>query len=115
MHLFTLLASSISPAGHRSFIQPEGMDNGVKRTSIRQKRHHDDDQVGRFAQPSKHRALLRTERFPTGFAPIAWPFSTMDHNIALPDLSSCFAFLIRAELSGSVHRFCLELHTLQNR
>jgi len=35
----------------------------------------------------------------------------MHHHIALPHLSSCLAFQIRAKLSGSIHWLCLFVHT----
>src|SRR6266699_1614946 len=42
-------------------------------------------------------------------------FSAMDDNIALPDLPSCHACLIRAKCLGGIHLFCgcFHMHSLQ--
>src|SRR6266852_5822124 len=61
MNLVTMCSCSISPIGHGSFIQPEGMHNGLDRASIRHEGHHDHDQLHWLAQPLKHRSPTRVE------------------------------------------------------
>jgi hypothetical protein len=58
---------------------------------------------------------LATLGFSADLAAITWPLAAMDHDIALPHLSSCLAFQIGAKLAGSIHWLCLVVHTLQNR
>ena len=49
MHLFTMLAGSVSPAGHGALIKAEGMDNGLHWTAIGKSCHHDHNQFRRLA------------------------------------------------------------------
>src|SRR5207244_6021451 len=66
------------------------------------------------AQTGKHRALLCTERFPAGLAPIPWTLASMTDNVALPHLSSCAACQIGAKLACRIHLrrlCCFHLHS----
>lgn len=115
MHLFAVLPCSVSPTRDGSLIQSVGMDNGLEGASIGKPRHDKHNQFCRLPSSCKHRAALAPERLSAHLPSIARTLSTVDDDIALPHLPSCFATHIRAEVLGSVHRFCLCLHTLQNR
>src|SRR5205085_4979312 len=106
-----MLTSSLSPVGNGALIEAEGMDDGLYRTAIGQQRHHDHDHLRRFAQARKHRPMLGIKRFPTALTAIAWLCAAMNHDGALPHLSSCLVLQIGAKLSGSIHWLCLFFHT----
>src|SRR5260221_985846 len=62
MHLLALFSCSISPLGYCALIKPEGMDNGLDRTPIRKKRHHDHNQFPWLAQALQQSLLVWTTR-----------------------------------------------------
>jgi len=97
MHLVAMGSCSISPVGHRPFIQPEGLDNGLDRTPIRQECHNDHDQFDGFAQPLKHRSPTDTERLFTDPTAIALALAIMDRELARTSLASCRTHRIRAK------------------
>ncbi len=106
MNLVTMCSCSISPIGHGSFIQPEGMHNGLDRASIRHEGHHDHDQLHWLAQPLKHRSPTRVEGLFADLTAIALPFAIMDDDGALFSLASCRTHRIRAKYFRRVHRLC---------
>jgi hypothetical protein len=113
MDLLAMGSRSISPSGHGAFIQPEGMDNGLDWASIRQKRHHDHDQIHWFTQPLKHRSSTGTKRLFTDFTAIPLPFPIVDHDVALILLASCRTRHIRAKWFRRVHWLWVCLHKPQ--
>src|SRR5260370_7107634 len=103
MHLVAMGSCSISPVGHRPFIQPEGLDNGLDRTPIRQECHNDHDQFDGFAQPLKHRSPTDTERLFTDPTAIALALAIMDRELAPTSFASCRTPRIRPTSTQPVH------------
>src|SRR5438105_15360086 len=63
MHGLAMLSCSISPTGHRSFIEFIGVHNRLDWTSIRKPRHHHDNQFGWLAKPFQHGAPSLSIRY----------------------------------------------------
>src|SRR5437588_2232614 len=103
MNLLTMLSCSIAPTRHGAFVQAKGLHNRLDRTAIGKPRHHDHHQGLGFAQSLKHPACICAKGLPTGLAAIPRTCLPMAHAIALPDLSSCHAVLIRAKYLRSIH------------
>jgi len=98
MHTLALLASAISPRGHRAFIQAVGLYNGLHRTPKGEQGHDNDNQLARFAQPLEHRSLPRAKGVFAGLTAIALPLAIMDPDVAQSDLASCATRQVRAKL-----------------
>src|SRR5437870_2903088 len=113
MHILAVDSRSISPSSHRTLIQPKSMDNRLNRTTIGQERHHDHNQIYRFAQPLKHGSPTGAEGPFAYFTAIALPLAIMDDNVALVLLASCGTRHIRAKWFRRVPRLCICLHKLQ--
>src|SRR5437762_13626519 len=111
MNLLTMWSCSITPTGHGAFVQAKGLHNRLDRTAIGQQRHHDHHQGLGFAQSLKHRACLRAKGLPAALAAIPCTCLPMDHNSALPNLSSCHAALVGAKYLRSIHLLCCCFHT----
>jgi hypothetical protein len=105
---------SISPLGDGSFIQPEGMHNGLNRASIREERYHDHDQVHWLAQSFNHGSMARTKGLFADRTAIPLPLAIMNVNMARSSLASCATRRIRAKLLRRVHWRCICLHRLQH-
>ncbi len=103
VHLLAMGSRSITPRRHGSFIQTEGMHDGLDRASIGQQGHDDDGQLFRFPQPLKHGASSSAERLFAHLAPIALSVAIMDHNRAQLSLASCATHRIGAKYIRRVH------------
>jgi hypothetical protein len=115
MKLLAVPPSPISPTGHGSLIESEGVDNGLNRAPIRQQCDHDDNEFRWLAQAFHHRSAPVAKRVTTGATAIALPLAIMDANIALSDLASCGTRQVWAKLSGRFHRLAcgvLHIHTM---
>ena len=79
------------------------MHNRLDGTPIRQKRHHDHNQVAWLTKPFQHGSPSCAKRVAARATAIALPPTIMNANVALVPFSSCQTRQIRAKLVRRVH------------
>jgi len=96
VNLLTLLSCSFVPGRSCSFIEPEGMDNGLPWTPRGKEGHHHRSLLFLWTQSFKEGAFSCTPRLCADLAPGAWPFATVNTARARPSFASCGTRRIRA-------------------
>ncbi len=103
MHACALLSRSHLPVQHGAFIQLKGHHDRLQRTAMRQQRDHDGHQLDRTMQAIERRPFPFTKRLLTDTTAVPSLFLTVDSDVALPTLASCWTVPIRAEYLLRVH------------
>ena len=85
MYLLTRLSCLALPTLHRAFIQPKGLNDGLRRATKCQQRHDSHEQVAVFLYAIPRCALRLTERLAAVLALVALLFARMAHDISVSD------------------------------
>src|SRR5215510_2547995 len=98
-----LLPCAGPPRCHRPLVEPEGSDDSLQRTTMREQCHHGYNQLSRRTQPVEDRAFRRREGFVALLTDKPLLLARVDTDIALADLASGRTCQVRAKYSRGVH------------
>jgi hypothetical protein len=104
LHLVTVGSCSISPVRHGALSEITGVNNGLKRASVRSPCDHYHHLTPWLAKPFTPRPLRHTERCSTRLTARARASSFLDHQSSFADVPSCTTVLVGATDSGRMHQ-----------
>jgi hypothetical protein len=103
VHPLTLQASLPLPAGHRSFVEGEGGDDGLHRTAVGHQRHYCHHQPLRFVHAVEGGVFGGGEGPAAALAAVAALFLAMAHDMPLADTAVGATVGVVAPLLMRVH------------
>src|SRR6266705_3289953 len=103
LHGLALHAASRHPTRHRPLVEAKRHDDGLRRTAVREQRHHEGDGLGRSAQAVKRGAFRGAERLVARGTQEPLVLARVDADVALAGLASGRACQTGAECGRGVH------------